>query len=208
MLSWVGLTACCVGAMLNELLPLIGGGLLVAAIFFGFWLRGRVQANRRVDPKHDFILLYEIGLLPKLASILGVLIFFVGALQLGTSNDKWIGALICVVGLAGVGFRFYLQRKFVFSTGVIRAFRGGRHLGDFELDHVSGFVRVDHSGGVSLLGLEMESAPPDFLPRLTLLTKPLFTEHPAVAVVFSSGAPPRAPILGGWRRRRGSVRRP
>ena len=186
MLSWIGLTACCVEAMLNELWPLVGGALLVAVIFFGFWLRGRIQASRRVDPEHDFILLYEVGLVPKLASILGVMIFFVGALQIGTSNDKWLGVLICVVGLAGVGVRYYLQRKFVFSTGVIRAFRGASHLGDFELDHVSGFVRVDHSGGVSLLGLKVESPPPDFLPRPTFFTKSLFTEHPDVAVVFSS----------------------
>jgi hypothetical protein len=172
--------------MFEDLIPKVIALSIIGAIFFVFWLKGKTQIERGADVRADFILLYETSIWPKLLSLLGFVLFLGGAIGAADSPAPWMGWTVAALGVACIGYRYYAQRKYVFKPGVIACVRGRRTLGEFSLRDVIGFVRVDHSGGVSLLGLVTAGDAPSFMPKPGFFNKDLFTDYPGVSIVFSS----------------------
>ncbi len=172
--------------MFEDLIPKVMGLSIIGAIFFVFWLKGKAQIERGADVRTDFVFLYEVSVWPKLVSLLGFVLFLGGAIDAADSPAPWMGWIVAALGVACIGYRYYAQRKYVFKPGVIACVRGRRTLGELSLLDVTGFVRVDHSGGVSLLGLVTKGDAPDCMPKPGFFNKDLFTEYPGVTIVFSS----------------------
>ena len=172
--------------MFEDLIPKVIGLSIIGAIFFVFRLKGKAQIERGADVRADFVLLYEVSIWPKLVSLLGFVLFLGGAIASADSPAPWMGWTVAALGVACIGYRYYAQRKYVFKPGVIACVRGRRTLGELSLLDVTGFVRVDHSGGISLLGLVTTGDAPDCMPKPGFFNKDLFTKYPGVSVVFSS----------------------
>lgn len=172
--------------MSQDLLLMAAGFLLFLGIIGAFKLKGHIETKREVDPEANFTLQYEIGLLPKFASIAGAMLFLVGAIEVGVGDHRWLGFVIACVGVACIGFRYYAQKKYIFKPGCISCFKGGQKRGEFLLDDIIGMVRVDYGGGISLLGLETNHEAPIFMPKAGFFTKAYFYDYPKVSIVFSS----------------------
>ena len=172
--------------MFEDLMLKVMGALLVVGIFIVFWLKGEAQASRQVDLSKDFVLPYQVSILPTLLSIIGVFVFFGGALQAAMGSETWIGVVVAAVGVLCIWYRFYSHRKYIFKPGGITCIRGRRSLGEFHLSEIKRFVRIDYAGGITLLGLETASEAPEFMPRPSIWMKTLLIDYPGVSVVFSS----------------------
>ena len=172
--------------MTQELTPKIIGLLLVVGVVILFRLRGKQQVQNAARSEQDFALNYQVSVIPIILSVAGIFVFMFGALVAATDSSPWIGGIVAGVGILMIASRYFAHCRYEFKPNAIVCLRGKKILGSFPLNELKGAVRIDHSGGVSLLGLETDAPAPSYLPSPSWVSKSLFKAYPKVTVVFSS----------------------